>query len=130
MKKLLLFVLLVGSVKIFSQENLIANEIVYDKVDKIAQYPGGFNAFRNNFAQTFNNRKINAKGVLKAEAQFVISTEGILTDIIIKGDNKALNKEMERTLREIAKTKWEPAEVNGEPVRYRLRFPIAMSFDN
>lgn len=136
MKKLLVLVVLISSIKIFSQETVVvkpetnpSNDTVYEKVDKIPEYSGGINAFRTNFSKTFDGSKINAKGMIKSEAQFVISKEGIITDIVIIGANKSMNKEMERSIKAMSKTKWIPAEINGQYVKYKFKLPITMNFE-
>lgn len=136
MKKLLVLVVLISSIKIFSQETVVvkpeanpSNDTVYEKVDKIPEYPGGINAFRTNFSKTFDGSKINAKGMIKSEAQFVISKEGIITDIVIIGGNKSMNKEMERSIKAMSKTKWIPAEINRQYVNYKFKLPITMNFE-
>ncbi len=40
-----------------------------------------------------------------------------------------MNKEMERVVKAMAKTKWNPAELNGKPVKYRFKLPITMQFE-
>lgn len=132
MKKLLVFVILIISVKTFSQEAISSNKEsvsvdnnVYDKADRVAVYPGGIDAFRKNFYQTFDSGKINGRGKIKSEATFVIDQSGYITDIKIIGDNKSMNKEMERAIKAMSKTKWSPATLNGQIVKYRFRLPIA-----
>lgn len=134
MKKLLVFIVLLSSIKILSQEaippkqeNLNTDENIYEKVDNQPEYPGGINTFRSNFTKTFDASKINATGMIKSEAQFVISKEGIITDIKISGDNKSMNKEMERAIKAMSKTRWKPAEIKGYPVKYKFKLPITMN---
>lgn len=136
MKKLVVIILLIGSISVFSQEAVTSKEEVVtfeneikEKGGKLPQYPGGIDVYRKNFSQTFDGSKINGKGMIKSEAQFVISEEGTITNILISGDNKSMNKEMERAVKAMAKTKWKPAELNGQPVKYRFRFPITMQFE-
>jgi len=98
-------------VKVFSQETPlnqenIINNFIYDNVDGQPQYPGGMNAFRNNFARTFDPSKINGKGTIKSELRFVIDKDGMITEIVTIGDNKSMNKEMERSVKAMSKTKW------------------------
>ena len=132
MKKLLLFILLVNSITIFSQvilpegKTMISEEELKERGFKMANYPGGINAFRRNFSQIFDGSKINSKGNVKSELQFVISEEGNVGDIITIGDNKSMNKEMERAARLLSKTKWIPAEIDGKPVKFRFRLPITI----
>lgn len=136
MKKLVVFVLLMSSINIFSQETFPLNiekesqvDNVYEKVDKQPEYPGGINAFRNNFARTFDSSKINGKGIIKSELGFVIDKDGMITEIVALGDNKSMNKEMERSIKAMSKTKWMPAELEEKPVKFRFKLPITMSFE-
>lgn len=137
MKKLVVFVLLMSSINIFSQETVSPNvekesqvDNVYEKVEKIPEYPGGINAFRNNFARTFDSSKINGNGIIKSEIGFVIDKDGIITEIVALGNNKSMNKEMERSIKAMSKTKWKPAEIAGQAVKYRFRLPMTMNFHN
>ncbi|WP_265426789.1 hypothetical protein [Chryseobacterium sp. YIM B08800] len=139
MKKTLIVTLFLSFGIFFSQNHTSAlnktfelekKDSLYQDADELPVYPGGINAFRNNFAKTFNSSKINANGLAKSEARFVISEEGIITDIVIIGENKSMNKEMERSIKSMSKTKWKPAILNGKPVKYLFRLPIAMNFHN
>ncbi|WP_449388932.1 hypothetical protein [Chryseobacterium lineare] len=133
MNKLLLLIILAGSTKVFSQEMIsskqenVIDENVYETADSQPEYPGGINAFRTNFTKTFNASNINATGFIKSEAQFVISKEGMITDIKIVGANKSMNKEMERSIKALSKTIWKPAEIKGKPVKYKFKLPITMN---
>lgn len=138
MKKTSIFILILGFTLLFSQNQTLAinktlelekTDSLHQDFDKPAVYPGGINAFKNNFSRTFNAGKINARGKIKSEAQFAVSKEGIITDIVITGGNKSMNKEMERTLKTMSQTKWKPAELKGQPVKCKLRFPLTMSFE-
>lgn len=133
MKKLLVFAVLIISVKTFSQEvspssnqeNVAVDKNIYDKADTNPVYPGGIDAFRKNFYQTFDSGKINGKGKIKAEALFVIDQNGNITEVKVNGENKSMNKEMARAIKAMSKTKWKPATLNGQVVKYRFRLPIA-----
>lgn len=134
MKKLLIFILLINSINIFSQgilpegKTVITEEELKERGYKMANYPGGIQAFRRNFSQTFDSSRINSKGTIKSEAQFVISEDGTVSEIAINGENKSMNKEMERAIKVMSKTKWLPAELDGKPVKFRFRLPITMDF--
>lgn len=134
MKKTLLLLTLMSCVKIFSQETppikqeTVSNTTIYEEVDGKPEYPGGIDAFRRNFGQTFNGGNINGRGKIKSEAIFVIGQDGYITDIDIKGDNKSMNKEMRRAINAMSKTKWVPATIDGQPVKYKFRLPITMNF--
>ncbi|MGD1318697.1 energy transducer TonB [Chryseobacterium sp. 2R14A] len=138
MKKTLILILFLAFNLIFSQNKtadinktleLQKKDSLYNEVDEPAVYPGGINTFRNNFAKTFNSSKINAKGKVKSEAQFVVSQEGIISDIKIIGDNKSMNKEMERAIKAMSKTKWEPAKIDGKPVKFYFKLPITINIE-
>lgn len=134
MKKLIVLVLLISFAKIFAQENAenkesLGQKLVINEFTKPAEYPGGINVFRNNFAKMFRADKINSKGVVKSEAQLIISEDGEVTDIKITGNDPSMNKEMERVMKLLSKTKWIPAEINGKPVKYRFKLPMTMSFE-
>lgn len=134
MKKLFFFALLINSILTFSQviipegKTIISEEELKERGYKMAIYPGGIDAFRKNFSQTFDSSNINSKGKIKSEAQFIISEDGSVSDIIIVGDNKSMNKEMERAVKSISKTKWKPAELDGKPIKFRFKLPITMEF--
>ncbi|WP_139421161.1 energy transducer TonB [Chryseobacterium mulctrae] len=137
MKKLFVFLVLISSVKIFSQEqNRSSTEIFgteqFGNIEKSKEfpiYPGGINVFKMSFAKMIDWDKVNAKGAVKSEAQLIISEDGNVVDINIIGDNKSLNKEMERVAKRMSKTKWIPAKIDGKPVKFRFKLPITMNFD-
>ncbi|WP_346983568.1 energy transducer TonB [Chryseobacterium sp. POE27] len=110
-------------------ENKIVEKITIDESNKPAEYPGGINAFRNNFSRMLNVAKIDEKGTVKSEIQLVISEDGSVTDIKVIGDNKSMNKEMERVMKTMSKTKWTPAMINNIPVKYRSKLPITMNLE-
>ncbi|CAD7805409.1 hypothetical protein CHRY9390_01362 [Chryseobacterium aquaeductus] len=137
MKKLLVFVLLIISTKIFSQEtaspnqeNATGDSTIYEDIADKAEFPGGIDAFRNNFSKTFKIGKVNGRGKIKSEVRFVVDQQGMITDIITIGDNKSMNKEMERTVKAMSKTKWIPAKINGQPVKFRFKLPITINIEN
>ena len=136
MKKTLILLTLLSSLTIFSQETTPVEEkqntenTVYESLADKAEYPGGINAFRQKFMQTFKYERVKGKGQIKSEVRFVIDKQGSITEITTLGDNESMNKEMERTIKKISKTKWEPAKLDGKPVRFRYRLPITISIDS
>ena len=137
MKKLLIFAVLMTSVNIFSQEVASANQektdinnTIYEVIPDKAEFPGGINAFRNNFSQTFKAGKVNGRGQIKSEVRFVVDQQGMITDITTIGENKSMNKEMERAIKAMSKTKWIPAKIDGQPVKFRFKLPITINLEN
>ncbi|WP_050377976.1 energy transducer TonB [Chryseobacterium sp. Hurlbut01] len=137
MKKLLIFAVLMTSVNIFSQEVASANQektdinnTIYEDIPDKAEFPGGINAFRNNFSQTFKAGKVNGRGQIKSEVRFVVDQQGMITDITTIGENKSMNKEMERAIKAMSKTKWIPAKIDGQPVKFRFKLPITINLEN
>lgn len=137
MKKLLIFAVLMTSVKIFSQEAASANQektainnTIYEDIPDKAEFTGGINAFRNNFSQTFKAGKVNGRGQIKSEVRFVVDQQGMITDITTIGQNKSMNKEMERAIKAMSKTKWIPAKIDGQPVKFRFKLPITINLEN
>ncbi len=137
MKKLLVFAVLMTSVNIFSQEAASANQektdinnTIYEDIPDKAEFPGGINAFRNNFSQTFKAGKVNGRGQIKSEVRFVVDQQGMITDITTIGENRSMNKEMERAIKAMSKTKWIPAKIDGQPVKFRFKLPITINLEN
>lgn len=129
MKKLLLFILFVGFIKIFSQEGISSNQknektnTIYDSV-----YPEGIYNFRYKFYEIFDRDKVNGRGITTSETTFVVTSEGKIINIKSTGINISMNNEMERTIKEMARFKWIPKKLNGKPVDYKYRFPITITF--
>ena len=133
MKKLLLFIVLMSCGKIFSQkavvfkqENIGTDSIIYTEADKNPEYPGGIIAFQKSFSQAFDKNKVLETGHLSTEAQFVVSKEGNITEVITLGHNLTLNQEIKRAIYSI-KEKWVPAEIKGKPVNFKFRLPVKMN---
>ncbi|WP_449399992.1 energy transducer TonB [Chryseobacterium wanjuense] len=133
MKKILLFVLFLCCNLIFSQETKNAEQKAVgidpyiNKADQDPIFPGGMNAFRNNIMTIFDNSKVDIKGTARSEARFLIDESGYITKIVVTGDNKSFNKELDRTIKSMQKTKWKPAMYNNQPTQYWFRFPMAMN---
>lgn len=102
---------------------------VYTEVEQLAEFPGGINAFRNKVGSSFDTGVMDGdEGTVKAEVTFIVERDGSITDVKASGSNKVFNDEAVKTVKGI-KTKWTPAKVNGQNVRYRFRLPITMNFE-
>ena len=102
---------------------------VYEKVEQLAEFPGGIDSFRRKVQENFDTYAMSGdEGTVKTEITFVVERDGSITQIKANGSNSDFNKEAERTIKSI-KNKWTPAKINGEPVRYRFRLPLTMRFE-
>ena len=127
MKKLIYLIAIFFSVFAFGQE-VKKTEIVREPITSQteAEFPGGINAFRNEFAKNFNMNLVKGKGQVKAIANFIIERDGSLVQLNVTGDNESLNNEVKKAIENI-KTKWTPGSVNNNPVRTRQRFPVTIN---
>jgi hypothetical protein len=137
MKKLLTIIIIIVSPKFFSQdpvsstvENSVIANHVYEKVDKIAEYPGGINSFRKLILKSIYIEGITERGILRSDAQFVISENGKLENIKVLGDNKSMNRQVAQAIKSQNKNKWKPGEINGKPVKSLFKLSIAMQINN
>lgn len=102
---------------------------VYAEVEQLAEYPGGLNAFRNKVGSDFDQSVMDGdEGTVKTTVSFVVERDGSITDVQAKGPNKNFNSEAIRTVKAI-RTKWKPAKINGQNVRYRYTLPVTMNFE-
>ncbi|WP_100075742.1 energy transducer TonB [Chryseobacterium camelliae] len=107
----------------------VSDTQVYTEVEQTAEFPGGINAFRNKFQNSFDGSAMSGdEGAVKTEITFVVERDGSITDVKASGKNSDFNAEAVRTIKSI-KNKWAPAKINGQAVRYRFRFPVSMNFE-
>lgn len=106
----------------------VSDTQVYSEVEQTAEYPGGINAFRNKVIGNFDSSSVEAEGTVSGEITFVVERDGSITDIKVNGKNTDFNSEAVRTVKSI-KTKWAPAKINGQSVRYRFRMPMKLNFE-
>ncbi|WP_407483481.1 energy transducer TonB [Elizabethkingia anophelis] len=99
---------------------------IYDRVDQQAEFAGGMEKFRNLFNNSFDNLAVKNEGTFKTTVTFIIERDGSLSDIKASGPDSDFNRESERTIKSIH-GKWNPAKINGYPVRSRFRFPVTIN---
>ncbi|MBD8017522.1 energy transducer TonB [Kaistella pullorum] len=130
MKKILIMFLFLSSAVAFAQisaEN-VGEVAAQENVGKPAEFPGGINEFRNLLMKNFRSEKLKIdKGIVNTTVTFVINTDGSVSDIKASGENQVMNDESVRAVSKI-KTKWIPAELNGEKVKYNFTMPFTLSF--
>lgn len=100
---------------------------IYDRVDQQAEFVGGMEKFRSMFNGNFDNSSvIKNEGTFKTTVTFIVERDGSISDVKASGPDYDFNRESERTIKSI-KGKWNPAKINGYPVRSRHRFPVTIN---
>ncbi|EJL70853.1 Gram-negative bacterial tonB protein [Chryseobacterium populi] len=93
---------------------------------KIAEFPGGHQAFVRKILDNFHTPPLVKADIVKAKAvaTFIVDTEGNMTDIKIESyQHQMVRDEFLKALKMI-KTKWIPAEQNGQKVKSLMRQPL------
>ncbi|MDV7696730.1 energy transducer TonB [Chryseobacterium soli] len=137
MKKLLAFILCLGSVLAFSQVKETesppfeshSTDTHASEEPKQAEYPRGINVFMREVSQKINIKRIRGTGQVRANAKFSVNAQGEIEKISITGSNETMNKEVERVMKSM-KTKWTPGEYKGSPVEIWYTLPFIVNFDN
>jgi len=105
-------------------------EIRYTEVERQPVYPGGMEALARFVSKTLrypkDARRFGVDG--KAFVQFVVSADGMVTDVqIIKGVSPSIDEEAMRVVRLMPK--WDPGVQRGKPVNARFVLPIRFKLD-
>lgn len=94
-----------------------------------ANYPGGINILRQEIADLFYSEAILPdQKTIKTNVVFVVESDGTISSVHAEGEHFAFNRQAEIALY-LLPQKFSPALVNGTPVRYRFRLPLAMNFE-
>lgn len=99
-----------------------------EKGEVSANYPTGINGFRQEVADRFCAGNINPKGKISTRITMVIERDGSVVNVKSEGPDEDFNRQAELAVY-LTEHKWEPARINGYPVRYRLRIPLNLKFD-
>ncbi len=105
--------------------------VIYTKADKSPEYyKNGEEGLKEFLISEMEYPKIAIEKTIGGTVilEFVVETNGYLTDIVVKkGVNGGCTEE---ALRLIKKTKWQPAVINNKYVRYKMTYPITFSLQN
>ncbi len=102
---------------------------IVEKVDVEASFSGGIDVFRNKVVGSFDVSSFEGTdAVIKTTVTFIVEKDGTISNIKANGVDATFNKEAEKTIKNI-KGRWNPATVDGKPVRSYFRFPISMKFE-
>ncbi|WP_375182145.1 M56 family metallopeptidase [Chryseobacterium sp.] len=108
------------------------NMATKDEATLLPQYPGGINEMRNKMAKAFDASKMNlGKETYRTEINYTVLEDGNIADVKASGNNESFNAEAVNSFRKANENiVWKPAEKEGKPVRYSMRIPLMMSFQN
>nr|WP_288458548.1 M56 family metallopeptidase [uncultured Chryseobacterium sp.] len=108
------------------------NMATKDEATLLPQYPGGINEMRNKMAKAFDASKMNlGKETYRTEINYTVLEDGNIADVKASGNNEAFNAEAINSFKKANENiVWKPAEKDGKQVRYRMRIPLTMSFQN
>nr|WP_262484723.1 M56 family metallopeptidase [Chryseobacterium mucoviscidosis] len=108
------------------------NMATKDEATLLPQYPGGINEMRNKMAKAFDASKMNlGKETYRTEINYTVLEDGNIADVKASGNNEAFNAEAINSFKKANENiVWKPAEKDGKQVRYRMRIPLTMYFQN
>lgn len=111
-----------------SKSTLIENQLQKSDLSTNANYPGGFELMRKQIVDLFyTNAILSDCKMMKTDLLFVIEKDGTISSVKAEGDNFTFNRQAEIALY-LLPEKFSPAFINGTPIRYRFRLPLAMDF--
>lgn len=115
----------------FSQDTTITNfecemPVIYDLPEVDPMFPGGQDSMMTFIGKNFVIPSIGVCGTWTVYIDFVINTDGSLTDIkILKGSGTVLDEEALRVVKLMPN--WIPAQHGGKVVRSRYALPIRIT---
>jgi protein TonB len=132
MKKLMILSLmaLFGLTTVNAQKTVVAekNQQVFDVVEQMPEYPGGFQALFEYLGQNVKYPEDAEKQKVEGRvlANFVVETDGSISNVkVIKPAFPSLDAEAVRVLS--AMPKWTPGMQSGKVVRVKFTVPINFS---
>lgn len=110
-------------------ETLSDGTIVYSKVDKAADFPGGMTELAKFIQHNFTSENIHKKKVDgKVFLKFIVLADGSITNIsVIKGIEKCPDCDNEAIRLIKLSPKWDPAKIGDKPVASYFNFPFKIS---
>lgn len=99
------------------------------RVDVMADFQGGIQAFRKKVLQNFDGSAYEGSGEkISAVVTFVVERDGSISAVKATGKDADFNREAEKAVA-AARGKWKPAVLDGHKVRSYFRIPITMQFE-
>ena len=104
-------------------EQTIEEEPIAGKVYSKANPKDGLQGFYSNYAKNFNGSKFLNSKEIKMRATFIVEKDGSLTNIkIVESNEPSLNREAIRVIESLPN--WNPAIIDGKPIRTSFNLPI------
>lgn len=101
------------------------NDMVFDVVEVMPQYPGGQIAMMKYIMENMKYPKQAMKEGIQGRVavSFIVEKDGSISDVKpILSVHPLLNKEAVRVVKSMPK--WSPGKHNGKPVRVRFNLPV------
>jgi len=96
---------------------------IYVSAEKVPSFPGGILKFNDYIAEKLKNEKLTSADAGKVILSFVVERDGSLVDVrVARGVSPAADATALRFLK--SSPKWEPAMMNGRPVRFSYSCPV------
>lgn len=111
-----------------TKEDVVQKGLPSQQLDKVASFKRGINNFRDQFARTFNLRRINDSGEFSTLVTFMVDVDGSISDVHATGVNQSFNDEATRVVKKVSTGKvWNPTMLDGKPVQSLFKFPLKMN---
>ena len=120
---LMMFVLLFSFMTSTAQTK--KNNMVYDVVEVMPQYPGGQIAMLKYIMENIKYPKqIMEEGIQgRVTVSFIVEKDGRVSNVrLLRSVQPSLDKEAIRVVKSMPK--WTPGKQNGKPVRVRFNLPV------
>ena len=101
------------------------NDMVFDVVEVMPQYPGGQIAMLKYIMENIKYPKqIMEEGIQgRVTVSFIVEKDGRVSNVrLLRSVQSALDKEAIRVVKSMPK--WTPGKQNGKPVRVRFNLPV------
>ena len=101
------------------------NNMVYDVVEVMPQYPGGQTAMLKYIMENIKYPKQAMKEGIQGRVtvSFIVEKDGRVSNVrLLRSVQSALDKEAVRVVKSMPK--WSPGKQNGKPVRVRFNLPV------
>lgn len=122
----MLFAIAIGaSAQDLSKSNAASNQKIYDEVEEMPEFPGGYGAMMSYLGNNIKYPVVAQENGIQGRVivGFVVETDGSISDIKVKRSvDPSLDREALRVIK--AMPKWKPGKLNGSAVRVIYTVPV------